>query len=437
MVKAYLSIFSFLSVFVLLASSARAQQTLGSINGTVTDSSDAVVQGATVKVHNVDTGLEQTTTSKNDGSFNIADLPIGTYTVAFTKDGFKTEVHSKILVQGNRTSTVNASLQPGEVSASVTVTATPLLNQTDNTNGYVLGTDLIESTPLGTGSFTQLAILAPGVSADLLNTTGTNAGLGNQSIWANSQRDTSNSFTFNGVSANNIFNGKSSSQLTGNRVVLNTGEVFGSGGDIQTGTSVYAAIGQALPTPPPETVEELHVNTSMYDASQGANSGAHISLITKSGTNDFHGGAYEYHQTDAWNAAPFFFNAVGLPRPVLHRNVFGGTLGGPIKKEKLFFFASYQGQRASVGICPAHWRRLEPILPQEFCNSCGIWNVLRPRRIFHRILSRCWRRHQWSLWRDGCSSVCRSDFRAAGHFLYRPRLILQPVRFGRATTAAH
>jgi Carboxypeptidase regulatory-like domain len=347
MVKAYLSIFSFLSVFVLLASSARAQQTLGSINGTVTDSSGAVVQGATVKVRNVDTGLEQTTTSKNDGSFNIADLPIGTYTVAFRKDGFKTEVHSKILVQGNRTSTVNASLQPGEVSASVTVTATPLLNQTDNTNGYVLGTDLIESTPLGTGSFTQLAILAPGVSADLLNTTGTNAGLGNQSIWANGQRDTSNSFTFNGVSANNIFNGKSSSQLTGNRVVLNTGEVFGSGGDIQTGTSVYAAIGQALPTPPPETVEELHVNTSMYDASQGANSGAHISLITKSGTNDFHGGAYEYHQTDAWNAAPFFFNAVGLPRPVLHRNVFGGTLGGPIKKEKLFFFASYQGQRVA------------------------------------------------------------------------------------------
>jgi len=341
-----LAAFAVLFSFVL---PSHAQQTLGSINGTVTDSSGGVVHVGTVKVHNVDIVFEQTATTKNDGSFSIEDLPIGTYRVSFSRDGFKTAVYSQILVQGNRTTTVNASLQPGEVSTSVTVTATPLLNETDTTNGYVLGTDLIQSTPLGTGSFTQLAILAPGVNADLLNTTGTNAGLGNQSIWANGQRDTSNSFTFNGVSANNIFSGKSSSQLTGNRVVLNTGagSVSNPGGDIQTGTSVYAAIGQALPTPPPETVEELRVNTSMYDASQGANSGAHISLITKSGTNDFHGGVYEYHQTDAWNASPFFFNAAGLPRPPLHRNVFGGFIGGPIKKEKLFFFASYQGQRVT------------------------------------------------------------------------------------------
>jgi hypothetical protein len=349
MLKAIRSALTALAVLFLFVLPSNAQQTLGSINGTVTDSSGGVVQGARVKVHHVDTGLEQTATTKNDGSFSIVDLPIGTYTVTLTKDGFKTEVHSTILVQGNRTTTVNGSLQPGEVSTSVTVTATPLLNQTDTTNGYVLGTDLIQSTPLGTGSFTQLAILAPGVNADLLGTSGTNAGLGNQSIWANGQRDTSNSFTFNGVSATNIFNGKSSSQLTGNRVVLNTGEIFSSAGtgDIQTSTSVYGAIGQALPTPPPETVEELRVNTSMYDASQGANSGAHISLITKSGTNDFHGGAYEYHQTTGWNAAPFFFNAAGLSRPPLHRNVFGGFIGGPIKKEKLFFFASYQGQRVT------------------------------------------------------------------------------------------
>jgi carboxypeptidase family protein len=349
MSKAMRSSLAALVVLLLIVSPSHAQQTLGSITGTITDSSGGVVQGVAVKVHNVATGLEQVTKTKSDGSFSIVDLPIGTYTVTLTKGGFKTEVHSQILVQGNRTTTVNGSLQPGEVSTSVTVTATPLLNQTDTTNGYVLGTDLIQSTPLGTGSFTQLAILAPGVNADLLGTTGTNAGLGNQSIWANGQRDTSNSFTFNGVNADNIFSGKSSSQLTGNRVVLNTGagSVNNPGGDIQTGTSVYAAIGQALPTPPPETVEELRVNTSMYDASQGANSGAHISLITKSGTNDFHGGAYEYHQTDAWNASPFFFNAAGLSRPPLHRNVFGGSLGGPIKKEKLFFFASYQGQRVS------------------------------------------------------------------------------------------
>ena len=166
----------------LLVSSLQAQQTLGSINGTVTDSSGAVVQNAVVKIRNLATGLEQTASTKADGSFNIADLPIGTYSVTFSRDGFKTEVHSQILVQGNRTATVNAALQPGAVSATVTVEGTPLLNQTDTTNGYTLGSDLIENIPLGTGSFTQLSLLAPGVNADLLAGAGTNAGLGNRHL---------------------------------------------------------------------------------------------------------------------------------------------------------------------------------------------------------------------------------------------------------------
>ena len=343
-IRSALTAFAALFLFVL---PTNAQQTLGSINGTVTDSSGGVVQGARVKVHNVDTGLEQTATTKNDGSFSIVDLPIGTYTVTLTKDGFKTEVHSTILVQGNRTTTVNGSLQPGEVSTSVTVSATPLLNQTDTTNGYVLGELEINTTPLGTGSFTQLAILAPGVNADPLSGSGTNAGLGNQNIFANGQRDTSNSFSFNSVDANNLFNGLSSSAIGESRFILNTNEQFKPGGQVQTNTSVFDAIGQGLPTPPPETVEELHVNTSMYDATQGANSGAHVAVATKSGTNEFHGQAYEYHQTDAWNANQFFLNSAGISRRPLHRNTFGGFLGGPIKHGKLFFFGSYQGQRVT------------------------------------------------------------------------------------------
>jgi hypothetical protein len=351
MAKAYRFIFGFFSILFLLASSARAQQTLGGINGTITDSSGAVVQDATVKVHNAATGLEQSATTKADGSFSVVDLPIGTYSVTISKNGFKTEIHSQVPVQANRTTTVNAALQPGEVSVQVTVTATPLLDQTDTTNGYTLSSELIESAPLGTGSFTQLAILSPGVNADLLSGSGTNAGLGNQNIFANGQRDSSNSFSVNGVLTNNLFNGKSSSGVSDNRFVLNTGENFTAGGTIQTSTSVYSAIGQALPSPPQETIEELQVNTSMYDASEGAYSGAHISLQTKSGTNAFHGGAYEYHQTDAWNAAPFFRNSdPTIPAdqkvPTLKRNNFGGTIGGPIRKDKLFFFASYQGQRA-------------------------------------------------------------------------------------------
>ncbi|MGB7846025.1 MAG: TonB-dependent receptor [Candidatus Acidiferrum sp.] len=333
---------------VLICSSpAKGQQTLGAISGTVIDISGAVVQNATVKIHNVATGLEQTVHTRADGSFIIADLPIGTYSVTFSRDGFKTEVHSQVLVQGNRTATVNGLLEPGAVSATVTVSGTPLLNETDTTNGYTLGSELIESIPLGTGSFTQLAILAPGVNADLLGGSGTNAGLGNQNIFANGQRDTSNTFSFNSVDGNNLFNGLSSSAIGESRFVLNTNEQFLAGGQVQTNSSVFDAIGQGLPAPPPETIEEIHVNTSMYDVSQGANSGAHVSVATKSGTNEFHGQAYEYHQTSGWNANQFFLNAAGISRPPLHRNTFGGALGGPIKHNKLFFFGSYQGQRVT------------------------------------------------------------------------------------------
>jgi len=344
-----------LSVFVLFAITSTlltpfsvAQQTLGSMNGTVTDSSGAVVPKAEVKIRNVGTNFLITADTKGDGSFSAADLPIGTYEVTFSKEGFQKAVFPEILVQGNRTATVNAQLKPGTTAETVTVNATPLLNETDTTTGYTLDSLVIDNTPLGTGSFTQLAILSPGVNADLLNTSGTNAGFGNQSIWANGQRDTSNSFSFNGVNADNIFNGKSSSQLTSGRVAVNVGQGNNNKtGEIQTSTSVYGAIGQALPTPPPEAIQELHVNSAMYDASQGANSGAHIAVITRSGTNSFHGGAWEYYQTGGWDADPWFIKNAGLPTPPLHRNVFGAMYGGPIKKDKLFFFGSYQGQRVS------------------------------------------------------------------------------------------
>ncbi|MGB6832861.1 MAG: carboxypeptidase-like regulatory domain-containing protein, partial [Candidatus Acidiferrum sp.] len=147
---------------------SQAQQTLGSISGTVTDSSGGVIRQATVKIHNLGTGLEKTATTKVDGSFSFPDLPIGTYSVTFSRDGFKSEVHSEIIVQSDRTTTVNGSLQPGEVNVTVTVSGTPLMNQTDTTTGYVVDTQTIQETPLGTGSFTQLAILSPGVHADFL-----------------------------------------------------------------------------------------------------------------------------------------------------------------------------------------------------------------------------------------------------------------------------
>jgi hypothetical protein len=342
-------VFVVLALIALVPFTAHAQQTLGSINGTVTDATGAVVQKTNISIRNTGTNLVVTAQSKDDGSFSAADLPIGNYEVTFSRDGFKTEIYSSILVQGNHTTTVNASLEPGTVETKVTVDSTPLLNQTDTSNGYTLGRDVIQSTPLGTGSFTQLAILAPGTSADFLSGSGSNEGLGNQGIVANGQRDTSNSFTFNSVNANNLFNGNSTSNISDSRFTLNTGEIFGAGGQVQTNTSVFDAIGEGLPTPPAETIQELQVTTSMYDASMGQNSGAHIELTTISGTNNYHGQLYEYFQNNIFNAVPTFLssNTFFSGAPPLHRNVFGGTFGGPVKKDKLFFFGSYQGQRIS------------------------------------------------------------------------------------------
>ena len=319
---------------------------MGAITGTVKDPSGAAIPDAKVKATNVATNLSVSAASHADGSYLIPNLPAGTYKLTFTKEGFETETHPEILVNGDRTSTVDSNLRVGATATTVEVTATPLMNQVDTTNGYVVDQLTIEETPLGTGSFTQLAIhRAPAFTRIFSQGSGANSGLGNQAIFANGQRDTSNSFSLNGIGTNNLFNGNSTSQVGENRFVLNTGENFGPGGQIQTSTSVYAAIGQALPTPPAEAIQEIAVNAAMYDATQGANSGAHISVITKSGTNELHGEVYEKFQNSAMNAAPFFYNAAGISSPFQNRNQFGATIGGPIKKDKLFYFLSYQGVR--------------------------------------------------------------------------------------------
>jgi hypothetical protein len=344
---------AFMAAAVLLLTLAahlpsQAQQILGTITGTVRDASGSAVQDVTVTARNVATNLTVTARSQSTGSYSASNLPAGIYELTFTKEGFDAERHTEVLVNADRTTTVDGDLKVGSVATKVDVIGTPLMNQTDVTTGYVVDTATIESTPLGTGSFTQLAILSPGVHADFLGGAGSNSGLGNQAIFANGQRDTSNSFSLNGISTNNLFNGNSTSQVGENRFVLNTGENFGAGGSIQTSTSVYAAIGQALPTPPSEAIQEIAVNSAMFDATQGANSGAHISVLTKSGSNELHGEVYEKFQNSVMNAAPFFYNAspaITDKDPFLNRNQFGATLGGPIKKDKLFYFLSYQGIR--------------------------------------------------------------------------------------------
>ena len=337
------------AVAALCCSSLLAQQTLGGITGVVTDPSGGVIPNVTVTIVGEQTSLTRTAKSNGAGNYTFVNLPIGTYTLTYSAEGFDMQRTQHIAVQADRTATVNAALKVGQATTTIEVEESPLMNAVDTTVGYVLDKAEIESVPLATGSFTGLATQSTGVSAELGGGTGANSGLGNAPIWANGQRDTSNSFVLNGVDASNLFNGKSTSQVASARVINSTGvsSSTGAGGVIPSAASIYLSIGNAIPTPAPETIAEVRVNASMYDAQQGSTSGAHIDLSTASGTNAFHGTAYIHRGTSWLNAAPFFFNQdPDIPAynkvPQLHRYTAGGTVGGPIIKDKLFAFLAYQ-----------------------------------------------------------------------------------------------
>ncbi len=355
----------FTLVVLTFASPSFAQQTLGSLNGTVVDPSGAAIPAATVKVTDAAINVTASTTTQKTGFFQIFNLPVGTYVVSVSHDGFETTNLPGISIREAQASTVDVSLKIGQVATSVEVISNPMLNATDATNGFTMDSQQIAATPLATGSFTQLAVLSPGANAELLSGLTTNSGLGNQNIQANGQRATSNTMQVNGVDVTNIFTGMTSSGLTSQRFNFNIGAGSTSssssagsgpvGGASLEGVSPYGSVGNSLPSPPAETIAELRVNTSMYDAQQGATAGAQIDVNTMSGTNDLHGQVYGVLAENTLNASPYFFNqqyqlsqnGVGafpqsLVNPFLHRWVTGGTLGGPIKKDKVFFFLSFQ-----------------------------------------------------------------------------------------------
>ncbi|HWG22025.1 MAG TPA: TonB-dependent receptor [Terracidiphilus sp.] len=320
----------------------------------MTDASGGVIPNATVTLVGEQTALTRLVKTSGTGTYSFVNLPIGSYTLTYTADGFDVQRTQHISVQADRTATVNASLKVGETTTTIEVEAAPLMNAVDTTVGYVMDTAQIDAVPLATGSFTGVAILSPGVNAELSGGTGANSGLGNAPIWANGQRDTSNSFSLNGVDTTNLFNGKSTSQVPSARVINSTGvsSSTGAGGVIPTVASIYLSIGNAIPTPAPETLQEVRVNASMYDAQQGSTSGAHIDMNTAAGSNKAHGTAYVHRGTSWLNAAPFFFKQdADIPDynkvPQLHRYTAGGSVGGPIFKDKLFGFLAYQHIHAS------------------------------------------------------------------------------------------
>ena len=195
---------------------------------------------------------------------------------------------------------------------TITVEETPLINAVDTTNGYVMDKAEIDAVPLPTGSFTGLALLSPGVNAELRRN-GRECWIGQCARcgpMASATRATR--FLLNGVDAKSLFNGKTTSQVASARVVNATGVSTSSALSalpVQSSASVYLAIGESIPSPAPETIQEVRVNTSMYDAQQGSTSGAHIDMSTASGTNNIHGTAYVHRGTNWLNADPYFFNA--------------------------------------------------------------------------------------------------------------------------------
>lgn len=327
-----------------------AQQTLGSINGTITDSTGAAIPDANVVVTNNGTELTRSAKSRRNGFFQILNLPIGTYRVQVQHFGFQRSSFAAIRVQQGLATTIPVTLKVGSTATTVHVNANPMLNATDTTNGYTLDKAQIAATPLPTGSFTGLAVLAPGTSADLSGGTGTDQGLGNRNIMANGQRATDNSIRVNGVDVTNLFNGLSASDLGSQRYQFGIGEGNKVGGQSQDSNSIYGSAGNALASPPPDFINELQVNTSMYDASQGQTSGAHIDVSTGTGTNQLHGSLYGTYGSNSFDAVPYFYKqdiALGTLNsaysdPALHKWIAGGTLGGPIMKNKLFFFIGYQ-----------------------------------------------------------------------------------------------
>ncbi|MET0645279.1 MAG: TonB-dependent receptor [Pyrinomonadaceae bacterium] len=304
-----------LSLFLLsLAGSASGQGATGQITGTVVDAAGAVVPGASVTATNLATSLRREAATGGEGDFALPLLPPGRYRVEVSAQGFKRVVVEDLEVNVTQTSTINLRLEPSSVDETVTVTAEGTLVQQESSQvGRVIESRAISTLPLPTRNFQQLLTLSPGTSASVSNNT--ELGRGDSIISVNGQRTTSNSVRINGIDANSV------------------------------GTNSTPNIA----VPSTDSLQEFVVQTSLYDASQGRNAGGNVEAITKSGGREFHGNIYAFLRDDSLNANDFFLNSAGRPRPVLTRKQFGGTLGGPVVQDKLFFFTSYQGTRERNG----------------------------------------------------------------------------------------
>lgn len=291
--------------------------TTGSIAGTVKDQKGAVIAGSEVTISSQATAEERKVTSNNQGNYTVPLLAPGTYRVRVTAGGFNSTVVDAVQVVITETTTVNAELiVAGVIADPIIVRISPLIQKDGPQLGRVVDSRAVSELPLATRNFTQILALSPGTSVSLPDNTA--LGRNSQNVSVNGARVTQNDFEINGIDANNL--------------------------------ATNAAASVAVPAP--ESIKEFKVQTSLYAATFGRGGGGNVQAVTKSGSNNFHGAAYEYFRNDVLNANNPFFKAAGVSRPTLQRNVFGGLLGGPIKADRLFFFISYQGTRERNGASP-------------------------------------------------------------------------------------
>ncbi len=310
-------------VLVLLAPAHLCAQATGAISGVITDGQAAALPGVTVEAVNVGTGASRSALSGSDGLYTIPLLPPGPYRVQASLTGFRTLVRERIVVQVNQTARVNLTLDLGSLQETVTVKGeAPLIETSHATLGVVIDQRQVVELPLNGRNFAQLGTLMPGVVAPPLSlgglegdaTPGGAGGFSNTtgSYNVNGMRNQSNNFLLDGSSNNDTFN---------------TGFVM---------------------RPPPDAIEEFKILTHSYTAEYGRNMGAVISVVTKSGTNALHSGAWEFNRNDALQARNYFAPP-NEPKPALKQHQFGGILGGPLRKNRLLAFGYYEGYRNTQG----------------------------------------------------------------------------------------
>src|ERR1700685_1386395 len=301
-------------VAVLLLSPAflAAQGANGRIVGRVADPSGAVLAGVKITLINEATSISRDALTNDSGDYTFVEVVPGTYTVQFELTGFKKNLQKSVIVDLNQVVTLNSTLQIGGSQEIVEVTSeAPQIDTTSTQLGAVINDRSVNELPLNTRDTYQFLQLQPGVQAQLGSSGALFAGSSDAgSVSVNGGRTRANNFSVNGGDANDQF--------------VN------------------------LPTvqPTPDSVAEFRVITNTFDAEYGRNSGSVVNVITKSGSNTFHGNLYEYFRNTALNAQGYF-NTV---KPQLNQNQFGGTIGGPIKKDRTFFFASYEGRRIRDGV---------------------------------------------------------------------------------------